>query len=543
MAASHPGDRSSKSLHVWPVEDGRLAAKCHSHGCPTKEIATGLEQATGMDSILSGQTFQPNGKLRPALRPKPLTGEAISSPAFWESTEDIARAVAHRCLDEGLGYRFDTEHQEWLQATDTHWERVKGGFNTVSAQLSKTFRRECGQLLGAAIAEEKNSERRKVLNKLLNNLRERAWTAGQFRNALELELAITLRPPDMQRIPTAGGVVYFEQDEHGAVDFKVRPFDPLVDSYRAAAPAWPERGCADRFAELMRQWIADPQVRAWLQLFLGAALIGQTHRAYLCLTGPAGCGKSTCAAILHGTLGDLMQRISPNTFDEHGAHNAGLVKLIQSQARLADLPEAHRITAAADVLNRLTGGDPIVARRPYGRENIEGTVQAMPIFVGETVPSLKGMTPGTAERQRVVRFQEMPEEKVDPLLFKKADSYRNDGLAWLLKGACLALEAIAKGKTIDVPEAVQAENQAAMAAQSPLLVWLMENPAEVHGLTSAQVLLKWQEIEPNTRVTASAMGREIAKLSKLYKQHRGRNGRTWVALGHEETASSDQLGL
>ena len=536
VAASHRGDRSDKSLHVFPGDDGRLGARCHSHHCAYKEIAAGLEHRTGLRNILSGAP-------PPKPEPRKAKAPALTTDTSWETVEDIAHHVAHRSRDEKLGVRFSREEQLWIRATDTHWTPIPGGMTEVCAAFSSAFRREIIDLLGARIIaaiQAAEGNREKVLLSLVRSVRERIWSNRQFCGELQHRLSIWW-PEDytgelvdpFKVLPTAAGVVEVQPaKQKDTYEARVRPFDPLRDRHRAVAPGRHERGSADAFSELLLQWLRSSQERYWLQRTLGAAMFGETGRTFLCVTGPAGCGKSTFTAILKAALGPLAPAVGRDTFEVKGTHNSELADLIEGAARIALVPEAQNVRATGDLLNRITGGDTVTARRPYAKGRVKGVIRALPVFVGEDVPGLRGMTSGTMERQNVIRFQ--APERINPELVRRPEKLANDALAWIIDGAVMHRQA--KGG-LQAPATIRSASEEAAGEQEPELAWLTANRDRLSGHTAAEIAAELQEAFPAGRYSTQAVGKMLGRLSKVFQLHRTTNGkRAW------RTCSPDLFG-
>ena len=121
-------------------------------------------------------------------------------------------------------------------------------------------------------------------------------------------------------------------------------------------------------AFLKRFW-PDPKVREALQDLAGASITGYPLKAIACLLGPDGDnGKTTLAEALKAALGAYGATAQESTFTNASAREAqydlaelrGVRYVVFSETRAG-----HGL--AAERIKRVTGGDRIGARRPYGK--------------------------------------------------------------------------------------------------------------------------------------------------------------------------------
>ena len=445
--------------------------------------------------------------------------EPAEEPETWRSVEDVAHHVAVRSREDELHLRFSINGQLWLRATSTHWETVAGGADTVTGELSIRYREELFNRLAdqwSRASQSGDDKGKKWTDQLERSLRERIWRNGQFRDELQQRLKLDW-PEDCEGglvdpwtvIPTAQGVVEFREIEgHPSVwESHLRPFDHTRDRHRAVAPGKPEKGSAEKFLDLMTQWVESAEEREYLQRLIGAALLGRTRRAFLCIAGKPGCGKSTFIDIMEKGLGPLSEIINRETFEPKGNHNDGLANLIENQARIAIASEAQNLRPSGDLLNALTGGDTFSTRRPNARGLIKGVIRALPIFVGETVPAIRGMTSGTMERQKVIWFKPIPTEnrrEINP------EDYANDFLAWGSNGVRLFLE----NPDLTEPASIRKASEQAAAEQAPEMAWLEANRKELYGLTSREIAAKMNDaLKPAKPYSVVKVGRDLGSLA------------------------------
>lgn len=121
-------------------------------------------------------------------------------------------------------------------------------------------------------------------------------------------------------------------------------------------------------AFLERFW-PDPKVRRALQDLAGASVTGHPLKAIACLLGPDGDnGKTTLTEALKHVLGSYAATAQESTFTNASAREAQYDLAELRGVRLVVFSETragHGL--AAERIKRVTGGDRIGARRPYGK--------------------------------------------------------------------------------------------------------------------------------------------------------------------------------
>lgn len=130
----------------------------------------------------------------------------------------------------------------------------------------------------------------------------------------------------------------------------------------AKAPEW------ERFLE---QVIPNPEMRDYLQRAVGYTLTGDTDRKALFMVhGVSNCGKSQLVNALAAVFGDFAAAADYSAFEQrenNGNANPGLHKL--QGARFVHCSETAEGTRLNETLiKRITGGDEIVSRTLYGRD-------------------------------------------------------------------------------------------------------------------------------------------------------------------------------
>ena len=204
-----------------------------------------------------------------------------------------------------------------------------------------------------------------------------AWRHPSLPAGMRDALAGELPAAPLSSIATPAGIYTPAAGELG----EPRPFDSKVDGFQACTASSPADD-AVLFERAVFDWCGgDGAMANWLQRFLGRAIIGRSHRRALNIIGPAGCGKSVFTLALSRPLGRLAQTPDDSLFNPKGNHNQQLADVIEHRPRLLLLLEMQERAVDATLLNQISGGDHLEARRP--REKfVRGTVVDAADFSG-----------------------------------------------------------------------------------------------------------------------------------------------------------------
>ena len=135
--------------------------------------------------------------------------------------------------------------------------------------------------------------------------------------------------------------------------------------------------------------------------------------------------------------------------------------MIEYQSRFAFLPEVSGARIQAGLINEIAGGEIKVARRPHSKSEVHGEPVAIPILYAEAPPTIFGTTQGTVDRQKVIRFNALPSDKVDESFKRNAKDPESDIVKGCFMYICsLAKECYENGyKTFQEPAEVTEERQ------------------------------------------------------------------------------------
>ncbi len=258
----------------------------------------------------------------------------------------------------------------------------------------------------------------------------------------------------------------------GIVDLRtgtVRPHNPaeLHTKITAATPG----GDCPIWDRTLARVVPDAEVRAYLQRLFGYGLTGSAreHVAPF-FYGPGRNGKGTVAHAVRRALGDYGLEIGAEVLME--SHND------RHPTELADLHGA-RLVVGSEVdtgrrwnearLKRITGGDPISARR-MGKDFFEFEPSHTLVLMGNSKPGLRSVDEAIRGRMHLVDFAvTIPEAERDTELPEKLAAEYGGILAWALHG-CMEWQR----DGLRAPDSVRAATDRYLQGEDHVAQWLDE---------------------------------------------------------------------
>ena len=244
-------------------------------------------------------------------------------------------------------------------------------------------------------------------------------------------------------------------------------------SKRANVEYDPDAECP-RFLKFIEEVQPDPEIRRFLQRFLGYCLTGCTNeQVFVYLHGGGLNGKSTFIELIAWVLGDYAHKISTDMLMSHQRNPAGpspdIVSLKGSRLVFANETEEGQRLAEARIKD-LTGGDTLTGRVPYAKENITFQPVHKLIIAGNHRIEVRDNSIGMWRRVILVPFRvTIPEADRDRHL---CDTLKAEGagvLNWML-----AAFWDYKTNGLNVPQAIRAATAANRSEQDLVGEWIAD---------------------------------------------------------------------
>jgi putative DNA primase/helicase len=225
---------------------------------------------------------------------------------------------------------------------------------------------------------------------------------------------------------------------NGTLDLRtmcLRPHDPADRITKITRAAWrPDAHNGTRWQEFLTRVLPDVEVRTFLQRVAGVGLLGKVIEHVLpILTGTGANGKTTLYGALGYALGDYAIVAEPDLFmHRDGAHPTGEMDLRGRRWVVISENDKERRLAEA-TMKRLTGGDPIRARRMH-KDFVEFTPSHTVALVTNFLPKVSD-DPAVWRRIRVVPFTvTIPATEQDKHLEERLQLDADTVLAWAVDG-------------------------------------------------------------------------------------------------------------
>jgi len=240
------------------------------------------------------------------------------------------------------------------------------------------------------------------------------------------------------------------------------------------------KASAPLFHQFFQRVMPNPDIRAFLQRYMGYCLLGLTvEQCLLFFYGAGRNGKSTFVDLMVEIFGDYAVSMSIDSF-------AGDSKRAGAEATpdLARLPGA-RLVAASEpemgmklkdaLIKSLTGGEAIAVRRLH-HDFFELTPQFKIILSGNHKPRIDDDSDGIWRRVHLVPFDiQIPEDEVDRDLPRKLRGEMAGIFAWAIKGA---LDYLQRG--LQVPSGITAATAEYREESDPIGAFI-RNACDVTG--------------------------------------------------------------
>lgn len=225
---------------------------------------------------------------------------------------------------------------------------------------------------------------------------------------------------------------------NGTLDLRtmrLREHDPDDRITKVTRAAWREDVASSSWVPFIASILPDAEVRGFLQRLIGVSLLGKVVEHVLAIqTGTGANGKGTAYKAQLWALGDYGATAEPDLFmAREGAHPTGEMDL--RGRRLVVVSESDKDRRLAEAtMKRLTGGDPIKARR-MRQDFVQFEPSHTAVLVTNHLPKVTGDDPAIWRRVRVIPFEvtftgDQQDTGLDDRLRLDADAV----LAWAVQG-------------------------------------------------------------------------------------------------------------
>ncbi|WP_377322843.1 phage/plasmid primase, P4 family [Pimelobacter simplex] len=443
--------------------------------------------------------------------PKLKVAQTPDGTDLHHSQVRIAYRLARRCPDElmfvhGLGWHY-WDGRRWVEDAKGH---------AVRAVLEE---------LRIAIAESfstGDTDFRKDVHKCETS----RGVAGVLDLASSLEpFAVTT--DELDKDP------YLFNTHSGTLDLRtldLKPHNPADRLTKVASCDYDPTATGETFTAFINEVLPDPDVRKFVQTLFGLALIGKVLEHVLPIfTGVGRNGKSTLLNVVRACMGDYAIEVEPDLLIERDrAHPTGLLDL--RGARLAVCQESDEgRKLAVGTVKRLTGGDPIRARRMRA-DFVQFDPSHTSILVTNHKPRVPGDDPALWRRLRVVPF-DVVVPNPDANLPDRLDLERDVVLAWAIQG----LQAYGESG-LQAPAAVQAATDTYRASSDVLGRFMEERTYRRNNdgvyVRAGDLFADWQSWCARNGEHAGRQNEFAEAVARLGVQKVNRSiGRVYVGLG------------
>jgi putative DNA primase/helicase len=326
-------------------------------------------------------------------------------------------------LEHNLSSTFKYTHgMGWLEWVSTHWESAD------ARPINETAQRVLISAISLVVElrrEEKNNNTDKN-PETIKALEER------FKDACKWLSAVNHAEKIKQALEIAKGLKGFcvpyeiwDQDpnlinlRNGVLDLMTLELQPHHQNFymtKKAQGAY-EPGATDPDVAALMDLLERDGRREFVMRVLGSCLHGKAARDEILTVfrGTGGAGKGSLIEILKKSLGTYATAIPTELLmvKTHQSSGPQPELLVLRGARLIHASETGQGDAfKADLVKRITGGDPISTRKMHSNIVIEFTVNGKLIIATNHDPKIDPRDTGMQRRLRVVPFKAKP-EKVD----------------------------------------------------------------------------------------------------------------------------------
>ena len=463
------------------------------------------------------------------------------------------------CNDQGNARRFIARQGDNFKfATEEGWRVFDGRVWSV-ADGEDAARRAMHGVIEDVLLEAKacwdrinqireEPDRSKLDLNEVNDLKARApmlfkWKVESgMRARYEAGLAVakpylTRHPGDFDadpwRVNVQNGTIVFRVDADGVPQdpdedlVQLRPHDRKDLISRMCAVDYDPQATCPKFLAFLEFVQPDPEIRAFLQRFLGYSLTGLTSEQVLLLNiGEGQNGKSTLYDLVAKIVGNYGASINFESLarDERkrgGEPTPDIARLPGVRFLKTSEPD-EGVRLAEAMIKQITGGEAITARHLN-----KGFFEFYPVFKliisGNHKPNIRGQDFGIWRRVLLIPWEIIiPKERKDKSLPRKLWAERSGVLNWMLDGARTYVE-----RGLEIPDAIRAATDEYRRDSDPLGEFLaqclIKSPGQNVGAREMfDAYARWCRANAQRQLQEATFGRRMS--DRGYEKRRTSGG-------------------
>ncbi len=388
-----------------------------------------------------------------------------------EGFNDIGNANAF-CRMHGDNLCYLAESAEFMHFTNQKWTPARMQIWEYAKQVAQAQLGVAGELY----ADANNEKDKAKADTLRLQAKEVMSHAGKLHSLPKLKAMIELAKPKQEVSSTVfnSNTMLFAVD-NGVIDLRsglcrenrrrdyISLYSPVQYDPLAVCPTW------EKFiADIM---LGDTEMIDFLQRMAGYFITGRVDEQLLFFFyGHGSNGKSTFINVMQNLTGPYATQLNSdalmaNRYGSSGGPNASIAKLNGKRLVVSnELPENGRFDEV--MLKSATGGDTLVARPVYGKQEIEFMAQFSLVIIGNHKPVIHDMSHGMWRRMCMIPFAaQFTANQIDPTLPDKLKAELPGILNWVIRGVQLWQQRPLKA---NLPQFIQDAN-AEYRAESDLL--------------------------------------------------------------------------
>lgn len=321
---------------------------------------------------------------------------------------------------------------------------------------------------------------------------------------------------------------------------ELRPHDPADRITKTCDARYNPASPGEAWSRFLERSLPDPEVRCFLQRYVGQALVGRTmEHALAILTGTGRNGKGVWDRAINKALGGYAISVRPELLlSRDGQHTTDEMDLMGVRWVTMSEIDKGRVLADATV-KRLTGGDTIRARR-MRQDSVEFEPSHALAMITNYLPKTGSDDEAIWARLKVIPFDVViPPEEQDPHLNEKLDLELDAVLSWAIQGW---VDYQAKG--LAAPAKVLNRTAAYRSDTDGVSLFLEDRCIKGPGYNVAiEALWKtWEGWAYDTGFTKQAPTKRDfnAVLEARGFQQKNSGGRKWIHLGLKSDSDTTQ---